>query len=314
MSLVAAGNDYQKDLQFRKLNAQKDIVEIKARRGGGGGRRLLVSSFLLFSAADPPRPPALSSQVIRDGKEMLVTNTSLVVGDTVLLITGDKPAADGVLVAAQGLVVDEASLTGESDPVKKSPAGNPWIRCGTQVQEGSGTMVVTAVGVHSEWGRTMAMVVGDAGTTPLQEALTVLAQAVGKVGLGVGVLCFLVLMVRWMVENKGFPLAQFSSGPLRFFIFAITIIVVAVPEGLPLAVTISLAYSMRKMMKVWGGGEGRGERGSARARARAPTPRAHTHTRPSCPIFARTSASCACWPRARRWAARPPSARTRPGR
>ena len=153
------------------------------------------------------------------------------------------------MIASQGLVIDEASLTGESDPIKKSAERDPWVRCGTQVSEGSGSMLVTAVGVHSEWGRTMALVVGESSDTPLQQALTVLAQAVGKVGLGVGVLCFVVLLIRWCVENRGFPLAQFSEGPLRFFIFSITIIVVAVPEGLPLAVTISLAYSMRKMMK-----------------------------------------------------------------
>ena len=216
VSLVASGNDYQKDLQFRKLNAQKERVEIK---------------------------------VVRAGVEQLVLNTDLVVGDVVRLITGDKVAADGVLLAAQGLVIDEASLTGESDPIKKSVERSPWVRCGTQVSEGSGTLLVTAVGVHSEWGRTMAMVVGETGDTPLQEALTVLAAAVGKVGLGVGVLCFTVLLIRWCVENRGFPIKQFAEGPLRFFIFAVTIIVVAVPEGLPLAVTISLAYSMRKMMK-----------------------------------------------------------------
>jgi Ca2+-transporting ATPase len=216
VSLVASGNDYQKDLQFRKLNAQKERVEIK---------------------------------VVRGGVEQLVLNTDLVVGDIVRLITGDKVAADGVLLASQGLVIDEASLTGESDPIKKSVEASPWVRCGTQVSEGSGTLLVTAVGVQSEWGRTMAMVVGETGDTPLQEALTVLAAAVGKVGLGVGVLCFTVLLIRWCVENRGFPVKQFAEGPLRFFIFAVTIIVVAVPEGLPLAVTISLAYSMRKMMK-----------------------------------------------------------------
>ncbi len=216
VSLVASGNDYQKDLQFRKLNAQKERIEIK---------------------------------VVRGGVEQLVLNTDLVAGDIVRLITGDKCAADGVLLAAQGLVIDEASLTGESDPIKKSVEASPWVRCGTQVSEGSGTMLVTAVGLQSEWGRTMAMVVGETGDTPLQEALTVLAAAVGKVGLGVGVLCFTVLLIRWVIENRGFPVKQFAEGPLRFFIFAVTIIVVAVPEGLPLAVTISLAYSMRKMMK-----------------------------------------------------------------
>ena len=251
VSLVASGNDYQKDLQFRKLNEHKDVVEIKVRErvGGWGEKKGRRRAFFVFVFHSPFPLSHLPPQVVRNGTDTLVTNTDLVVGDVVRLITGDKLAADGVLLASQGLVVDEASLTGESDPIKKHPTSNPWLRCGTQVSEGSGTMLVTAVGVHSEWGRTMAMVVGEAGSTPLQEALTVLAQAVGKVGLAVGVLCFIVLMIRWMVENRGFPVAQFAEGPLRFFIFAITIIVVAVPEGLPLAVTISLAYSMRKMMK-----------------------------------------------------------------
>ena len=147
-------------------------------------------------------------------------------------------------------------------------------------------MLVTAVGVNSEWGRTMALVVGETADTPLQEALTVLAAAVGKVGLFVGVLCFVVLLIRWIVENKGFPVALFAEGPLRFFIFAVTIVVVAVPEGLPLAVTISLAYSMRKMMKDnnfvvrregWGGGGGR-RRGHGRGAWRSGG-RGQTHPR-----------------------------------
>jgi Ca2+-transporting ATPase len=117
------------------------------------------------------------------------------------------------------------------------------------VTEGSGRALVVAVGPRSEWGRTMSLVVGESGETPLQEKLGVLATAIAKVGVLVAVVCFVVLMIRWMIENNGFPLDEFASGPLEFFIFAVTIVVVAVPEGLPLAVTISLAYSMGKMMK-----------------------------------------------------------------
>lgn len=216
VSLVGAGNDWHKDRQFKKLNAQKDIIDVK---------------------------------VVRDGQNMIIKNTQVLVGDIMLLDAGDKVVADGYVTQSFGLTLDEASLTGESDPAKKTIENDPWVRSGTQVTEGSGRILITAVGQHSEWGRTMALVVGEVGETPLQEKLTVLASAIGKVGLVVAVVSFVVLMIRWIVENKGFPFSKFATGPLQFFIFAITIVVVAVPEGLPLAVTISLAYSMGKMMK-----------------------------------------------------------------
>ena len=76
------------------------------------------------------------------------------------------------------------------------------------------------------------------------------ASAIAKLGTFVAVCAFLVLLIRWIVENGGFPWKEFNNnGPLQFFLYAITIIVVAIPEGLPLAVTISLAYSMKKMMR-----------------------------------------------------------------
>ena len=261
VSLVSSGNDYQKDLQFRKLNVQKEKVMIRVLRGGvdmlvlntelvvGDVVRLITGTkrCILFHSVFPSLSGSSFSRLFR--KKTLTFFSCFFFPSRKKNSTGDKIAADGVVLTSQGLVIDEASLTGESDPIKKSAERDPWVRCGMQVSEGSGSMLVTAVGVHSEWGRTMALVVGEVGDTPLQQELTVLAQAVGKVGLGVGVLCFVVLLIRWCVENRGFPLAQFSEGPLRFFIFSITIIVVAVPEGLPLAVTISLAYSMRKMLK-----------------------------------------------------------------
>jgi P-type Ca2+ transporter type 2C len=75
------------------------------------------------------------------------------------------------------------------------------------------------------------------------------ASAIAKIGTVVAVCAFFIMLIRWMAENKGFPLDQFNTGPLQFFLYAVTIVVVAVPEGLPLAVTISLAYSMKKMMR-----------------------------------------------------------------
>ncbi|EFJ44186.1 calcium-transporting ATPase [Volvox carteri f. nagariensis] len=217
VTLVGAGNDYSKDLQFRKLNAQKDRIQIK---------------------------------VIRGGEQILVENTDLVVGDIVILDTGDKVVADAIVLDSQGLTMDEASLTGESDPMKKNINEDPWVMSGTQVTEGSGHVLVIAVGPNSTWGKTMALVT-EAGDdeTPLQEKLGVLATAIGKIGFLVAVCCFIAQLIKWCVVNKGFPIKKINdNGPIQFFLYAITIIVVAVPEGLPLAVTISLAYSMKKMM------------------------------------------------------------------
>jgi P-type Ca2+ transporter type 2C len=100
VSMVGSVNDYQKELQFKKLNAEKDAIMVK---------------------------------VIRDGKEQLVPNTDIVVGDVMVLDTGDKVIADGVEIEGHNLVIDEASLTGESDPIKKQPDGDFWCRSGSQV-------------------------------------------------------------------------------------------------------------------------------------------------------------------------------------
>ena len=85
--------------------------------------------------------------------------------------------------------------------------------------------------------------------TPLQEKLEDVAGAIGKIGFGVAIACFIALLIQWCVKNNGFPVSKINDhGPIQFFLYAVTIIVVAVPEGLPLAVTISLAYSMKKML------------------------------------------------------------------
>ena len=119
-----------------------------------------------------------------------------------------------------------------------------------QVSEGSGKALVIAVGLNSEWGKTMTLMesAGD-DQTPLQAKLEVVAAAIGKIGFGVAIACFTAMLIQWCVRNKGFPLDKINDhGPIQFFLYGITIIVVAVPEGLPLAVTISLAYSMKKML------------------------------------------------------------------
>ncbi|KAF8057240.1 ACA11 [Scenedesmus sp. PABB004] len=216
VTTVSALNDYQKDLQFRKLNAQKDVIQVKAVRGGATA---------------------------------LLNNSDVVVGDLLLLDTGDKVVADGVVVDSFGLVLDEASLTGESDPIKKND-DDPWCRSGTQVSEGSGKILVTAVGEASEWGKTISLVTSSGDEqTPLQEKLSHVAATVGKIGATVAATCFVALLIKWCVVNRGFPLSKINqNGPVQFFLYSVTIIVVAIPEGLPLAVTMALAYSMKKMM------------------------------------------------------------------
>jgi magnesium-transporting ATPase (P-type) len=217
VTTVSALNDYQKDLQFRKLNAQKDVIQVK---------------------------------VVRGGTTVLVTNADVVVGDILLLDTGDKVVADGLVVESYGLVLDEASLTGESDPIKKGPEDDPWCRSGTQVSEGSGKLLVTAVGESSEWGKTIALVTSSGDEqTPLQEKLGHVAATVGKIGGSVAATCFIALLIKWCVVNRGFPISKINdNGPIQFFLYAVTVVVVAIPEGLPLAVTMALAYSMKKMM------------------------------------------------------------------
>lgn len=215
VSMVGATNNYQKEKQFRNINQQRDAIDVT---------------------------------VLRSGKEMTVPSYQIVVGDIMLVDTGDKLVADGLLVLGNDLIIDESSLTGESEPMLKDRAKDPFVWTGTQVSEGSGKFLVTAVGERSEWGKTMAMIVGENEETPLQEKLGELAILIGKIGTVVAAACFIVLVASHFSKNSGFGVADINH-ILEFFIFAITIIVVAVPEGLPLAVTISLAYSMMKMMK-----------------------------------------------------------------
>lgn len=167
VAFVGATNDYQKDQQFRKLNAQKEVFDVS---------------------------------VIRDGKEMLVKNTDLLVGDVLVLNTGDRVTADGFLFYNNDLVIDESSLTGENEPQKKRVEKDPFCRSGTQVTDGSGRILVAAVGENSEWGKTLALVVGETDETPLQEKLGDLAAAIGKLGFVVAIVSFAFLLIRSIDE------------------------------------------------------------------------------------------------------------------
>eukprot|EP00898_Chlorokybus_atmophyticus_P004349 jgi/Chlat1/4915/Chrsp31S04836 len=216
---ITAGNDLNQARQFRKLNQKKKNIPVQVTRGG---RRIEISIY------------------------------DIVVGDVVHLNLGDQVAADGLLLKGFSLICDESSMTGESKPVEKSISEKPYVISGTKVIEGYGDMLVTAVGLNTEWGRVMSTVTEEHNEqTPLQKRLEVVALGIGKVGLLVAVLVFIVLTARYLafdLDYKNFK-ARDLTNFVDFFAEAVTIIVVAIPEGLPLAVTLSLAYSMRKMTK-----------------------------------------------------------------
>jgi calcium-translocating P-type ATPase len=189
--------------------------------------------------------------VRREGKVREIPVSELVVGDLVLFDAGDKIHADGLLLAGAEVALDRSSLTGESEPVDKGEE-DLELEGGSTVVSGSGTQLVTAVGTKSEIGKLQASLQDATETqTPLQERLGKLADRIGVVGLGAAILTFLALTLSGALRGTfelGFDMAT-GAKLLEFAIVAVTIIVVAVPEGLPLAVTISLAYSVRKMAR-----------------------------------------------------------------
>ncbi|KAJ7561896.1 hypothetical protein O6H91_03G046200 [Diphasiastrum complanatum] len=214
---VTAMSDYQQSLQFRALDKEK--------------RKIFV-------------------QVIRGSRRQKVSIFNLVVGDVIHLSIGDQVPADGLFISGYSLLVDESSMTGESDP-QEIDSKKPFLLSGTKVQDGYATMLVTGVGMNTEWGHLMAALSEDTNDeTPLQVKLNGVASFIGRVGVCFAVLTFLVLMVRYLIQKD--DLQNWSGIDLKnivsFFAIAVTIVVVAVPEGLPLAVTLTLAYAMQKMM------------------------------------------------------------------
>ncbi|EGR29017.1 hypothetical protein IMG5_164760 [Ichthyophthirius multifiliis] len=222
---VTSINDYMKDKQFRKLNQQAERRNVN---------------------------------VVRDGKVENISIFSLLVGDLMQIETGEIFPVDGVLIKGNNLICDESSITGESDPIKKQPYNHPekpapFLVSGSKVIEGSGEMLISAVGVNSQNGKLKLRLQeeDDDVKTPLQEKLDVLADEIGKIGITCATLTFCAMIVNLMISNylNGYSIIQIANieDIVGFFIIAVTIVVVAVPEGLPLAVTIALAYSVGKM-------------------------------------------------------------------
>ncbi|PKA61773.1 putative calcium-transporting ATPase 4, plasma membrane-type [Apostasia shenzhenica] len=218
--IVTAVSDYKQSLQFRDLDREKKKI------------------FM---------------QVTRDGYRQKVSIYDLVVGDIVHLSIGCQVPADGLFISGYSLSIDESSLSGESDPVFVT-SEKPFLLAGTTVQDGSAIMLVTAVGMRTEWGRLMeTLSQGGEDETPLQVKLNGVATIIGKIGLAFATLTFVVLVARFLVDKAIHVglLKWFADDALlimNYFAISVTIIVVAVPEGLPLAVTLSLAFAMKKLM------------------------------------------------------------------
>nr|XP_057911649.1 plasma membrane calcium-transporting ATPase 1-like isoform X5 [Doryrhamphus excisus] len=286
--LVTAFNDWSKEKQFRGLQSR-------------------IEQEQKFT-------------VIRKGQVIQIPVAEIVVGDIAQIKYGDLLPADGILIQGNDLKIDESSLTGESDQVRKSLEKDPMLLSGTHVMEGSGRMVVSAVGLNSQTGIIFTLLgageneeekkvkkskkqgppenrnkaktqdgialeiqplkseeaaeleekeekeeakpvkkvnVPKKEKSVLQGKLTRLAVQIGKAGLIMSAVTVIILILYFVIDTFGIKGLTWTADctPIyiqyfvKFFIIGVTVLVVAVPEGLPLAVTISLAYSVKKMMK-----------------------------------------------------------------
>lgn len=174
---------------------------------------------------------------------------------------------DGIFISGHNVKCDESSATGESDQTKKTAGEqvmrlfengyadikdlDPFIISGAKVLEGVGTYLVTSVGPNSSFGKIMISMRTDPDTTPLQVKLNGLATAIAKLGSGAAILLFFVLLFRFCANlpSDSRPAVEKASSFMDILIVAITVIVVAVPEGLPLAVTLALAFATTRLLK-----------------------------------------------------------------
>lgn len=233
--LVGSLNDFQKERQFAKLNKRKQDRNVK---------------------------------VIRSGKTFELSVYDLMAGDVIHLEPGDLVPVDGILIEGFNVKCDESQTTGESDIIRKRPGDevysaienheslkkmDPFIQSGARIMEGVGTYMATSTGIYSSYGKTLMALNEDPEMTPLQAKLNVIATYIAKLGGAAGLLLFIVLFIEFLVKLPGLPAdvtpAKKGQDFLEIFIVVVTIIVVAVPEGLPLAVTLALAFATTRMLK-----------------------------------------------------------------
>ena len=197
--------------------------------------------------------------VIRNGNYTTIARKDVVVGDIVVLTTGEEIPADGQLLEAQSLNVDESTLTGEPmahktvnkddfDPEATFPSDH--VMRGTKILEGHGVMRVNAVGDKTENGKVFKEAqIDDSVKTPLNEQLDGLGKLITKVSYIFAGLVIVGRLWLYFIDIPAFEWIGFIAYLLQSIMIAVTLVVVSVPEGLPMAVTLSLAYSMRRMLK-----------------------------------------------------------------
>lgn len=203
---------------------------------------------------------------MRSGQPTEVSIYDILVGDILHISAGSLIPADGVLVTGFSVRCDESSITGESDHIKKLPLDtalsrlsvgevtnhiDPFIISGSKVLEGAGKYLVTGVGVNSMYGRLKMDVTERTESTPLQKKLSGIADKIAIAGVTVSVLLFAVLTIKIIIQlpSSDRSVVELVQIFLRIFMVSISIIVVAVPEGLPLAVTLALAIGVTRMLK-----------------------------------------------------------------
>ena len=197
--------------------------------------------------------------VMRNGKVQEVSRKEIVVGDIVLLNTGDEVPADGILIESHSLQINESTLTGEpviskttveADFDDEATYPSNRVLRSTTVVDGHGVMQVELVGDSTEYGKVnQGALIDNELDTPLQMQLKRLAGLISKIGYAVAAVTFVLLSVKVFLQDAPLDAMTVISSLLNSFMIAVTLIVVSVPEGLPMAVTLSLALSMNRMLK-----------------------------------------------------------------
>lgn len=214
-----------------------------------------AKKFNLLTALSEEQPV----KVRRNGKVMEIPRHDVVVGDVVLVEVGDEVPADGELIVCNDLQINESTLTGEPVTEKSLEGGGDGayprnvILRSTMVMNGRGELVVTAVGDATEIGKVAKKSTEQTSVeTPLHMQLDKLAKMISKVGSVVSVAAFFIFLIHDILTNPawgGKDYFYMAEIVLKYFMMAVTLIVMAVPEGLPMAITLSLALNMRRMLK-----------------------------------------------------------------
>jgi Ca2+-transporting ATPase len=217
-------------------------------------------------------------KVIKSTKSQVLSISNVLVGDVVHLELGDVIPTDGIFINSYNVRCNEWSTTGESHLIHKHAAEevfqaiaiqeqekeqeqrdgdapkielDPFIFLGAKVAEGLGTFLVTATGVNSSYGKILMSLKEEPSFTPLQSKLNKLAKAIAWFGFAAALLLFVVLFIKFLVQllhNSHSP-PQKGQDFLNILIISLTVLVIAVPEGLPLAVTLALAFASNRMLK-----------------------------------------------------------------